>query len=120
MKKLILTLFIYIITITPSNSQSFDLIAGTGTSGYSGDGGDAINSELNRPRHLVFDAVGNLYFADQKNHVIRKIDVNGIISTIAGNGSLGYSGDNLQANSAQLNRGYIQIRSNVLINVLKN
>jgi sugar lactone lactonase YvrE len=118
MKKLILTLFIYIITITPGNSQSFDLIAGTGTSGYSGDGGDAINSELNFPRHLVFDVAGNLYFADQGNHVIRKIDVNGIISTIAGNGSLGYSGDNLQANSAQLDnpRGVcIDVDGNILI-----
>jgi sugar lactone lactonase YvrE len=102
MKRTLLTLLIAIITITQINSQTFETIAGTGTAGYSGDGASAINAKLNSPRHLVFDTVGNLYFADEDNHAIRKIDINGLISTIAGNGTLGYSGDGSQATSAQL------------------
>ena len=103
MKRIILTLLISIITITFSNSQTVEIFAGTGTAGYSGDGTVAINSELNFPRHLEFDSVGNLYFADENNNVIRMINTNGIITTVIGNGSAGYSGDGGLATSAQIN-----------------
>jgi sugar lactone lactonase YvrE len=59
-------------------------IAGNGEPGYSGDGGPAIHAGLNEPKGLTFDQEGNLYIADSENHVIRKVDARGIISTIAG------------------------------------
>ena len=63
------------------------LFAGTGRGGYSGDGGQAKTAELNEPHGLAFDLLGNLYFADSKNNVIRKVDTKtGIITTVAGNG----------------------------------
>jgi len=77
-------------------------VAGNGTIGYSGDGGLAIDAELFAPTGVTFDASYNLFIADFNNNVIRKINTNGIISTIAGNGALGYSGDGGQATSAKL------------------
>lgn len=77
-------------------------IAGTGTNGYSGDGGLAINAQLNGPYGLALDATGNLYIADMNNHRIRKINSAGIITTIAGNGTGGYSGDGGLATAAKL------------------
>jgi hypothetical protein len=79
-------------------------IAGTGSSGYSGDGGKAIQAKLNKPRGVAADALGNIYISDSDNHVIREINTLGDIDTIAGNGSAGYSGDNGPANLAQLNK----------------
>jgi trimeric autotransporter adhesin len=76
-------------------------IAGTGTAGYSGDGGPAASAQLNSPRGMAADAAGNLYIADFNNNVVRKIS-NGTITTVAGNGSLGFSGDGGPATSAQL------------------
>lgn len=55
--------------------------------GYSGDGGLAVNAQLSQPTDIIFDAAGNLYIADGFNNRIRKVDVSGIITTIAGNGS---------------------------------
>jgi hypothetical protein len=77
--------------------------AGTGTSGYSGDGGPATEARLNYPKGLFADQVGNVYIADSLNHCIRKVDPDGIITTVAGNGSSGYSGDGGQAEDASLN-----------------
>lgn len=77
--------------------------AGIGSPSYGGDGGPATSAALNNPTALALDAAGNLYFSDQVNHRIRKIDTNGIITTIAGTGSPGYNGDNIPAASAQLN-----------------
>ena len=79
-------------------------IAGTGTQGYSGDNGLATAAELFEPKGIALDAWGNIYFADIGNHVIRKIDNLGIITTIAGNAVLGsgYNGDNIPATSAKL------------------
>jgi len=63
-------------------------IAGNGGRGYSGDGIPATSALLNRPREIVFDAAGNLYFADNENHRVRRVDaVTGIITTVAGGGT---------------------------------
>jgi sugar lactone lactonase YvrE len=83
--------------------QIITTVAGTGTQGYSGDGGPATNAELYNPNDVAFDASGNLYIADTGNHRIRKVNASGIITTIAGNGIQGFSGDEGQATNAELN-----------------
>jgi sugar lactone lactonase YvrE len=80
-----------------------DRIAGTGTVAYSGDGGAAIEAGLRAPTRLALDAGGNLYICDTGNHVIRRIDRDGIITTFAGNGTPAYAGDGGPANEASLN-----------------
>ena len=75
---------------------------GTGSSGFSGDGGKATEARLNVPAGLAFDKNGNLYIADRNNHRIRKVDTRGIITTIAGTGTAGFSGDGGSATQAQL------------------
>jgi uncharacterized repeat protein (TIGR01451 family) len=78
-------------------------VAGNGVSGYSGDGGAAINAQLNSPEGVALDSFGNIYIADAGNHRVRRVwAVNGIITTIAGNGIWGYSGDGGPATAAQL------------------
>jgi gliding motility-associated-like protein len=78
-------------------------IAGTGTAAYSGDGGQATAAEINGPWGIVFDATGNLYIADMYNNRIRSVNTAGIITTIAGNGTAGFSGDGGPAIAAELN-----------------
>jgi sugar lactone lactonase YvrE len=68
------------------------VIAGTGEGGFGGDGGPAINALLNAPHDLAFDAEGNLLVADTFNHRIRRIDRQGVITTIAGSGNAPYTG----------------------------
>ncbi len=78
-------------------------IAGNGSYGYSGDGGPALLADLNGPASSLLDSAGNLYIADSGNHVVRKVAAStGVITTIAGNGTGGYSGDNGPATGAQL------------------
>jgi sugar lactone lactonase YvrE len=78
-------------------------IAGNGEKGYSGDGGPATNAALNLPHEIQFDAAGHLYIAERDNHVIRRVHATtGMISTFAGTGSPGFSGDGGPAFSAQL------------------
>ena len=81
-------------------------IAGTGTAGYSGDGGQATSAQLNYPGGVAVDTEGDLFIADESNSRIRKVTPGGVITTAAGNGTPGYSGDGGQATSAQLNFPY--------------
>lgn len=77
--------------------------AGSGKSGFSGDGGPATQAEIKVPAGLTFDKEGNLYIADRENHRVRKVDTRGIITTVAGNGTAGFSGDGGPAINASLN-----------------
>jgi sugar lactone lactonase YvrE len=78
-------------------------VAGNGTPGFSGDGGPAIDAEFERPVGIALDANGNLYIADRENNRIRKVDAStGIVTTVAGNGTNGFSGDGGPATSAEL------------------
>jgi len=85
-----------------NSSGVISTIAGTGIQGYSGDGGLAINAQLKNPGGLCVDGSGNIYVSDG-NNCIRKINTSGIISTYAGNGAAGFSGDGGAATSAQFN-----------------
>lgn len=77
-------------------------IAGTGEKGETGDGGKAVEAKLNSPTGVAVDAAGNVYIADQMNHRVRKVDKDGIISTVAGTGLPGYSGNGGLATRARL------------------
>ena len=91
--------------VVNANAQIITTIAGTGTAGYSGDGGLATAAKLNYPKGIAFDAIGNLYLAEYNNSRIRKITIStGIISTFAGNGTAGYAGDGGQATAAEINK----------------
>ncbi|HUD83401.1 MAG TPA: hypothetical protein VMQ67_07850, partial [Candidatus Saccharimonadales bacterium] len=78
-------------------------VAGTNWPRYFGDGGPATSADLNKPQGVAVEAFGNLFFADQNNQRIRKVNTNGIITTVAGNGTTNYSGDGGTAISASLN-----------------
>lgn len=78
-------------------------VAGSGRKGYSGDGGPALAATFNLPHEIRFDKAGNLYVADMQNQAIRRVDAKtGIITTFAGTGTAGYSGDGGPADKAQL------------------
>jgi sugar lactone lactonase YvrE len=82
-------------------------IAGTGDKGFSGDGGPAVDAQINYPEDLEIGPDGNLYFADTDNNRVRMIDLTtGTITTVAGNGQSGYGGDGGQATDAMLNRPF--------------
>jgi uncharacterized protein (TIGR03437 family) len=85
--------------------QTFNLnvVAGNSTAGYSGDGGPATKAQLNGPTAIAVDTAGNVYIADAANYRVRRVSPTGIITTVAGNGTQGYSGDNGPATKAQLN-----------------
>jgi len=87
-----------------ANTGLISTVAGDGTKGFSGDGGPATSASLYEPSGVAVDSLGNLFIADSINHRIRKVDANtGIISTVAGNGTLGFGGDVGPATSASLN-----------------
>ena len=78
-------------------------IAGNGTSGFTGDGGDATNAELNNPQAVAVNTAGTIiYISDESNERVREVNASGIISTIAGNGTAGYSGDGGPATNAEI------------------
>src|ERR1700681_1086720 len=82
-------------------------VAGNGTQSFGGDGGSAASAKLNWPYSVALDSVGNLYISDSRNHRIRKVSAaTGVITTVAGNGVGGYSGDGGRATSAELYNPY--------------
>lgn len=84
-------------------SNELTTVAGCGRRGYSGDGGPALEAELNEPYEVRFDYDGNMYFVEMKNHVLRRVDVKTkIITTVAGVGRPGFGGDGGAATKAML------------------
>ncbi len=80
-------------------------VVGCGRKGYSGDGGKAIEAELNEPYEVRFDRAGNMYFVEMMNHVIRRVDAKTqVITTIAGDGKQGFQGDGGDARKARFSR----------------
>ena len=77
-------------------------VAGTGDAGRSGDAGPAIDARLDKPKGVAVGPAGNIYIADTDNHVVRRVDASGTITTIAGTGDRGYSGDGGPATDAVL------------------
>jgi streptogramin lyase len=83
--------------------QTITTFVGTGKPGYSGDGGPAIKATLNEPYEVRFDKSGNLFVVERINHCVRRVDhKTGVITTVAGTGKAGFSGDNGPANKAEL------------------
>ena len=96
-----------LILTTAAATSTLTTAAGTGMQGYSGDGGPAVAAKLDQPFHCSKDRKGHLYIADTFNHCIRKIDARtGVITTVAGTGRKGYSGDGGPATQATLNEPY--------------
>jgi NHL repeat len=89
-------------TLAVQPTSNVQTIAGTGKIGYSGDGGAATLAKLAGPASMTADAAGNVYIAERDNHVVRKIDTSGNISTLAGTGVEGFGGDGGPATSAFL------------------
>ncbi len=96
-----------LIALAASGACAVDVmenVAGTAVPGYSGDTGPATSAKINGPVLMCKDAGGNLYFTDNSNNVVRRIDAaTNVITTVAGNGTSGFSGDTGLATSAQLN-----------------
>lgn len=90
--------------ITPDGK--IGTVAGTGTAGFSGDGGPAAKAQVNYPLGVAVDSSGALYISDHGNNRVRKVSADGKISTVAGTGVAGFKGDGGPAASAQLNRPY--------------
>jgi hypothetical protein len=87
-----------------TTSGIINTVAGNGLpNGFSGDGGPATAAQLNYPTDVFVDSVGNLYISDSENYRIRVVTTSGIISTVAGNGTAGFSGDGGPATAAQIN-----------------
>jgi RHS repeat-associated protein len=91
-----------------SLNRTIETIAGTGAFGFSGDGGPAKDAQINTPSGVAIGPDGAIYFSDFGNNRIRRIDANGIISTFAGNGTFGFSGDGGPATDAQIIASHIR------------
>ena len=91
------------IRVVDQSSQIISTVVGTGNVGYSGGFGFALGADLHAPQGIAFDSLGNLWFADSGNHVIRMVDLAaGIIQTVIGTGESGYNGDGLLATDTLL------------------
>ncbi|HKO17279.1 MAG TPA: NHL repeat-containing protein, partial [Acidobacteriaceae bacterium] len=87
-----------------SSAGAVSIVAGTGVQGFAGDGGQATAAQLDSPMGLAVDASGSLYISDTHNQRIRKISATGVITTIAGTGAAGFSGDGGSAKAATFSR----------------
>jgi trimeric autotransporter adhesin len=87
-----------------STAGIISTVAGNGTAGFSGDGGPATSATLNGPFGVAVDSQGNIFIGDTSNHRLRKVRTDGIITTVAGNGVVGYSGDGTLGTQTSLNR----------------
>ena len=85
---------------------TIDTVVGNGNLGFSGDGGPAASAQISSPDGLAIDKMGNLFIVDAGNHRIRKVTPAGVISTVAGNGSSGFSGDGGPATQAEFSWGF--------------
>ena len=91
------------IRLVTKSTGIISTFAGTGTDGFSGDGGQATAANLNLPRNVALDAAGDVYIADTDNHRIRKVTKStGVITTVAGTGTKGFNEDGQLATTAQL------------------
>jgi hypothetical protein len=98
-------------------------LAGNGTNGFAGDGGQATNANLGFPSGVAADRFGNLFISDTATNRIRQVDSNGIITTVTGNGSYGYSGDGGAATNASLRspqRIAVDVSGNLFIADMQN
>ena len=110
----IFTLFLWQVT---AQAQIINTVAGGGTNNP-GDGGQAIDCELNSPTGVAVDAAGNFYICERDAHRVRKVTPDGTITTIAGTGVAGYSGDGGMATAAMLNKPYcilVDVSGSVLV-----
>ena len=93
--------------MTTGNSHTIRTVVGTGEAGYSGDDGPAASATLREPFMCAFDTAGNMFFCEARNHVVRRVDAStGHVTTVAGTGEAGYSGDGGPATAATLNEPY--------------
>jgi streptogramin lyase len=100
-------LIVTTVGVASTAAPTISTFAGTGTPGYAGDGGSAAQAQLRDPFDVVLDQAGNLYFSDTSNHSVRRIDSHtGVISTVAGSGRKGDSGDGGPATQATMNEPY--------------
>ena len=101
--RLLPTVFLTLLMSWPTFGQTYTIttVAGNGTQGMSGDNGPAASAQLNRPEGVAVDSAGNLYIADLYNSRVRRVS-NGVITTVAGNGTGGFSGDGGPATTARL------------------
>ena len=90
-------------TIIKKDAHVIRTVAGGGNTVFSGDGGPAVDASFYHPKGIAVDSEGNIYFANSSNHRIQKVDTGGIITTVAGNGNYGFSGDGGPAVNARIN-----------------
>lgn len=102
MKKFLLTLLVFYSSLVFAQTYTIKTVAGDSVQGFSGDNSQATSAELFWPSGLILDGAGNMYIADQRNNRIRKISAGGVITTIAGTSTAGYTGDNIAATTAGL------------------
>ncbi|MBI4552859.1 MAG: choice-of-anchor D domain-containing protein [Candidatus Latescibacteria bacterium] len=107
-----LTLLILLSLTVPGWAQApgtITTVAGNGTASFSGDDGPATAASLYSPSGIFVDSAGNLYIGDYRNNRIRKVDTNGVITTVAGNGTASFSGDDGPATAASLKLWYANV-----------
>jgi streptogramin lyase len=96
-------IFNHVIRRIDEKTGTISTFAGSGKKGYAGDGGPATGALLNEPYEVRFDSLGNMFFVEMQNNLVRRVDAKtGVISTVAGNGTRGFSGDGGPALKAQL------------------